>query len=141
MINTRQDQDYWDPARKGFVTNYPNFPHWKRMDAAQMADSQPLNIYLHTPFCIQRCSYCYYKTINLRGSEKRERMDRYVDALCREIELSSQYYNLKKRPVISIYFGGGTPSLLFEEQIERIDAPSTTISRWSILSLRWKPSR
>ena len=71
MINTRQDHDYWDPARKGFVTNYPNFPHWKRIDAAQMEDQRPLNIYLHTPFCIQRCSYCYYKTINLRGTDKK----------------------------------------------------------------------
>ena len=120
MINTRQEQDYWDPARKGFVTNYPNFPHWKRLEAGQMADTRPLNIYLHTPFCIQRCSYCYYKTINLRGNEKYERMDRYVKTLCREIELSAQMYNLKNRPVISIYFGGGTPSLLYEDQIERI---------------------
>ena len=120
MINTRQEQDYWAPARKGFVTNYPNFPHWKRLEAGQMADTRPLNIYLHTPFCIQRCSYCYYKTINLRGNEKYERMDRYVKTLCREIELSAQMYNLKNRPVISIYFGGGTPSLLYEDQIERI---------------------
>lgn len=120
MINTRKDQDYWDPARKGFVTNYPNFPHWKRMDAEEMAERRPLNIYLHTPFCIQRCSYCYYKTINLRGTEKYERMERYVNTLCREIELGAQLYNLKKRPVISIYFGGGTPSLLYEDQIERI---------------------
>lgn len=120
MINTRKDQDYWDPARKGFVTNYPNFPHWKRMDAMEMAERRPLNIYLHTPFCIQRCSYCYYKTINLRGTEKYERMERYVNTLCREIELGAQLYNLKKRPVISIYFGGGTPSLLYEDQIERI---------------------
>ena len=120
MINTRKDQDYWDPARKGFVTNYPNFPHWKRMDAGEMEERRPLNIYLHTPFCIQRCSYCYYKTINLRGTEKYERMDRYVNTLCREIELGAQLYNLKKRPVISIYFGGGTPSLLYEDQIERI---------------------
>jgi hypothetical protein len=58
MINTRQDYDYWDPARKGFVTNYPNFPHWKRLTAEQIADSRLLNIYLHTPYCIQRCSYC-----------------------------------------------------------------------------------
>jgi len=101
MINTRQDHDYWDPARKGFITNYPNFPHWKRIGAAQMEDLRPFNIYLHTPFCIQRCSYCYYKTINLRGTEKYERMDRYVNALCREIELGSQFYGLKKRPVLS----------------------------------------
>lgn len=121
MINTRQDYDYWNPARKGFVTNYPNFPHWKHLTPKQMADNHaPLNIYLHTPFCIQRCSYCYYKTINLHSAEKKERMQRYVNALCREIEIASAYYGLKNRQVISIYFGGGTPSLLDEAHIERI---------------------
>ena len=120
MINTRRDYDYWDPRRKGFVTNYPNFQQWKKIDAEQMVDNRPLNIYLHSPFCIQRCSYCYYKTINLRGTEKRTRMEIYVDALCREIELASEQYNLKERPVISIYFGGGTPSLLYEEQLQKV---------------------
>ncbi|MDD5035805.1 MAG: coproporphyrinogen-III oxidase family protein [Methylococcaceae bacterium] len=120
MINTRQDYDYWDPTRKGFVTNYPNFPHWKRMTAEQITDGRPLNIYLHTPYCIQRCSYCYYKTVNLENSDRKDRMARYVDALCREIALTSDYYHLKNRPVISVYFGGGTPSLLDEAHLEQI---------------------
>ncbi len=120
MINTRQDNEYWDPTRKGFVTNYPNFLHWKKLSATEMADQQPLNIYLHTPYCIQQCAYCYYKTINLRGTNKAERIDQYVAALCREIELASDYYHLKNRPVVSVYFGGGTPSLLNEAQLERL---------------------
>lgn len=120
MINTRKDHDYWDPKRSGFVTNYPNFLHWKQLAADQMADNQPLNVYVHTPFCIQRCAYCYYKTINLQASEKEQRIERYVRALCREIELASEHYHLRQRPVISVYFGGGTPTLLNEEQIERI---------------------
>lgn len=120
MINTRQDQEYWDPTRKGFVTNYPNFLHWKKLSAQEMADNQPLNIYVHTPYCIQRCSYCYYKTINLHGTDKVKRIDQYVDALCREIELAADYYYLKHRPVVSVYFGGGTPSLLSETQLQRV---------------------
>jgi oxygen-independent coproporphyrinogen-3 oxidase len=120
MINTRKDHDYWDPKRTGFVTNYPNFLHWKQLAAEQMADNQPLNVYVHTPFCIQRCAYCYYKTINLHASEKQQRIERYINALCREIELVSEYYHLRQRPVVSVYFGGGTPTLLNEEQLERI---------------------
>lgn len=120
MINTRKDHAYWDPSRTGFVTNYPNFLHWKRLGAEQMLDTKPLNIYVHAPFCIQRCSYCYYKTINLRGTEKSKRIDSYVEALCREIEMASTYYNLTKRPVSSVYFGGGTPSLLSEAQLQRV---------------------
>jgi len=121
MINTRQELDYWDPARKGFITNYPNFMQWKRLSGEDMENQKPLNLYLHTPYCIQRCSYCFYKTINLRGEEKQKRMGNYVDALCKELELASDVYNLKNRPVISIYFGGGTPSLLPNEQLLQID--------------------
>jgi oxygen-independent coproporphyrinogen-3 oxidase len=120
MINTRKDNEYWNPARKGFVTNYPNFLHWKKLSATDVADTQPLNVYVHTPYCIQQCAYCYYKTINLRGTDKATRMGYYVDALCREIELATDYYNLKNRPVVSVYFGGGTPSLLTEAQLQRI---------------------
>jgi oxygen-independent coproporphyrinogen-3 oxidase len=119
-INTRKDNEYWNPARKGFVTNYPNFLHWKKLSATEMADTRPLNVYVHTPYCIQQCAYCYYKTINLRGTDKATRMGHYVDALCREIELATDYYNLKHRPVVSVYFGGGTPSLLTEEQLQRV---------------------
>jgi len=121
MINTKQENDYWDPARKGFITNYPNFMQWKRLTATEMENQKPLNLYLHTPYCIQRCNYCYYKTINLRGLEKQKRMGQYVDALCRELELAAEVYQLHDRPVISVYFGGGTPSLLPSEQLLQIN--------------------
>jgi len=120
MINTRKSNTYWDPSRKGFVTNYPNFLHWKPLEADELVNKNPLNIYMHSPFCIQRCSYCYYKTINLRGTDKSKRIDRYVEALCREIELVVPYYHLENRPIASVYFGGGTPSLLNEEQLHKV---------------------
>jgi oxygen-independent coproporphyrinogen-3 oxidase len=109
-----------EPSRKGFVTNYPNFQHWKKVTSADMLAPKPLIIYVHVPFCIQRCAYCYYRTVNLKGAERNERIERYVKALCREIEMTSQYFQLKDRPVISIYFGGGTPTLLEEDQFHRI---------------------
>lgn len=122
MINTRQQVDYWDPARKGFITNYPNFMQWKRLTPEQLGTHSPLNLYIHTPYCIQRCSYCYYKTINLRGAEKSLRMERYVDALCQELELASRTFHLSERTTHSVYFGGGTPTLLADELLQKIDA-------------------
>ncbi|MEB4591251.1 coproporphyrinogen-III oxidase family protein [Candidatus Thiothrix sp. Deng01] len=120
-INTRKEHDYWDPNRTGFVTNYPNFMQWRRMESGQMGtEGKPLNLYLHTPFCVQRCSYCYYKTTNLRGTDKNARMERYVNALCQEIKLAADHYQLGNRPINSIYFGGGTPSLLPEALLERV---------------------
>jgi oxygen-independent coproporphyrinogen-3 oxidase len=122
MLNTRKDYEFWDPKRTGFVTNYPNFLHWKQLSSDKLDAERPLNIYVHTPFCIQRCSYCYYKTVNLKPAEKRDRIGRYVDSLCREIELAAQGYDLGGRPVVSVYFGGGTPTLLEGEHFERIAA-------------------
>ncbi len=106
-----------EPSRRGFVTNYPNFQHWKKTRPDQVQPVPPVNIYVHIPFCAQQCSYCYYRTVT--GSRKSE-MDRYVDALCREIEMSSARFGLRERPVSSIYFGGGTPTLLDEASLTRI---------------------
>jgi len=106
-----------EPSRRGFVTNYPNFQHWKKMVPADFKAVRPVNIYVHIPFCAQQCSYCYYNTVT--GSRKSER-EHYVDMLCREIENSSVYFGLRERPVHSIYFGGGTPTLLEEQSLHKI---------------------
>ena len=70
-------------------------------------------IYIHIPFCKTRCIYCdFFSTTQLELSEQ------YVDAVCKEIELSNRY--LDKDELHSIYFGGGTPSQLTASQIGRI---------------------
>jgi len=109
-----------EPSRKGFITNYPNFQHWKKIAAPDLSPNLPLVIYVHIPFCIQRCSYCYYRTFNLKGNERSEILEKYVAALCHEIEMAAEYFDLKQRPVTSIYFGGGTPTLLEEHQFHKI---------------------
>jgi len=105
------------PARKGFITNYPNFQHWKSTDDTEVMTRQPLNVYVHIPFCAQQCSYCYYKVIT--GAKKSE-MDQYVDMICKEIELSTRDFNLANRPLNSVYFGGGTPTFLDKGNLMRI---------------------
>lgn len=70
-------------------------------------------IYLHVPFCKTRCNYCdFYSTTR---DEVRER---YIRALCRELELRNNY--LENEPVETIYFGGGTPSQLSHSDFEKI---------------------
>ena len=65
-------------------------------------------IFLHIPFCKTRCIYCdFYSTT------RSELKTRYVRALCRELEMRKKY--LKGEYVETIYFGGGTPSQLEEE--------------------------
>jgi len=70
-------------------------------------------IYIHIPFCHRRCTYCdFYLTTNLNL------IDKFVDALLIEIELSASRY--PDFIVDTIFFGGGTPSLLSSEQFDRI---------------------
>jgi oxygen-independent coproporphyrinogen-3 oxidase len=73
------------------------------------------SIYLHIPFCIHRCAYCDFNTY--AGIE--DQIPAYVDALCREITLSAESLGTRLR-VHTIFFGGGTPSLLPAGQVERI---------------------
>ncbi|MCY1014856.1 coproporphyrinogen-III oxidase family protein [Pyxidicoccus sp. MSG2] len=106
-------------TRKGFVTNYPPYRYWRGDVAQRFLTPAPLNIYVHTPYCVQRCAYCHYKTTTLSENRKPE-IDRYVSSLCREIELASKRFDLKARPTHSIYFGGGTPTLLSKDNLSRI---------------------
>lgn len=70
-------------------------------------------LYIHIPFCKQACSYC-----NFHFSTRLGQLDRMIDAIIRELELRSDY--LEDRSLESVYFGGGTPSLLSAEQLDRI---------------------
>jgi oxygen-independent coproporphyrinogen III oxidase len=103
------------PSRENFITNYPNFRYWKGNQESYA--SEYVNIYIHIPFCMQRCAYCYYFTLKYSGQNQ---VEEYLSALCHEIKLKSQEFSLHKRKVKSIYFGGGTPSILKKDQLFRI---------------------
>jgi oxygen-independent coproporphyrinogen III oxidase len=106
-------------TRRGFAINYPPFGCWRKDGAQEGLAPKPLNVYVHLPYCIQRCEYCHYKTTTLRKTQLTQ-IDRYVESLCHEIEIASERFHLGERPTTSLYFGGGTPSLLSGENIERI---------------------
>ena len=67
---------------------------------------RPLGLYLHIPFCRQKCAYCDF--YSLSGQDAR--MDDYVDALC--AHLTEAAPSASGHQIDTIYFGGGTPSLL-----------------------------
>src|SRR6478672_6203609 len=69
-------------------------------------------LYVHIPFCSSRCSYCDFAT----GLYQSELAERYVHGLIDEIR-ASPYHG---ENVDTIYFGGGTPSLLAPAQLDRI---------------------
>jgi oxygen-independent coproporphyrinogen III oxidase len=77
--------------------------------------NQPYSIYLHIPFCQHRCAYCDFNTYS--GLD--HIISAYVEALCAEIRWLGRYTE-QKRNIHTIFFGGGTPSLMSEHQFERI---------------------
>jgi oxygen-independent coproporphyrinogen-3 oxidase len=73
-----------------------------------------LNIYLHIPFCRQRCTFCHFAK-EIRPGQDRVRA--YLDALVAEMALVRRKFEGRPR-VASVYFGVGTPSFLAPEEME-----------------------
>ncbi|NNM83585.1 MAG: oxygen-independent coproporphyrinogen III oxidase-like protein [Burkholderiales bacterium] len=75
----------------------------------------PLSLYIHIPWCARKCPYCDFNSHEAKGEIDEKA---YVDALT--LDLESFLPEIWGRPVRSVFFGGGTPSLLSPASIERI---------------------
>ena len=75
--------------------------------------AKPIALYVHIPFCVRKCRYCDFASFS--GVDAKKRSD-YIDALCREID----DYKSLGLTVSTIFFGGGTPSLLSPEEFRKI---------------------
>lgn len=91
---------------------------------------QILRLYLHIPFCVRKCLYCDF--VSFAGRE--DLFGAYTDALCREIEAYGRH--LSGYEIASVYIGGGTPSILPEEQMAQIT--ETLIKSFRISGIREK---
>ncbi len=87
----------------------------------------PLGLYIHIPFCRKRCHFCYFRVYTDKNSSD---VDAYMDALAREIELYSHKPAFDGREFEFVYFGGGTPSFLSSEQLERLVERINRHWRW-----------
>lgn len=75
----------------------------------------PLSLYIHLPWCEKKCPYCDFN-INTNKSEGDE--DKLLNALYQDLRGSDQY--IQNRKLSSVYFGGGTPSLVSAKMIKKI---------------------
>ncbi len=80
-----------------------------------MTQLKPVSLYLHIPFCTYRCSYCDFNTYTTIGDVQGD----YADALAAEIAFAGRASDVK-RPVRTIFFGGGTPSVMSLADLEKI---------------------
>src|SRR3982750_1060075 len=109
-----------------FVANYPPFSVWtpdavaaEGLPALRRAPvaGTPLGLYLHIPFCRKRCHFCYFKVYTGKDSGE---IDRYLDAVVRELTLYSEKAFIGGRKPAFIYFGGGTPSYISTRQLSHL---------------------
>jgi oxygen-independent coproporphyrinogen-3 oxidase len=106
-----------------FVSNYPPFSVWTEAavaDYRRLLDrpggEATLGLYVHIPFCVDRCHYCYYRS----HEDKLAEADRYLAALAAELQRYARTPALSGRSLDFVYFGGGTPSLLSTARVERL---------------------
>lgn len=76
----------------------------------------PLSVYVHVPFCQ---SLCYYCACNKVIAPTRDRVEPYLQALLREIDLTAQCCG-DAQPVVQMHWGGGTPTFLTDDEIDRV---------------------
>jgi oxygen-independent coproporphyrinogen-3 oxidase len=104
------------PTAVEFTDDFDEPAYRDRLCAAAEAATEPLSLYVHLPFCEARCTYCGCMTIITR---KREVAERYLDYLVREIEMLATTLAGRRR-VVQHHWGGGTPTYLTVEQIEKL---------------------
>jgi len=92
--------------------------HAMRPGVLQFASLPPLSLYVHLPWCLKKCPYCDFNSHEWRGGASEPPENAYVDALMADLEASLPL--VWGRPVHSIFFGGGTPSLFSPQAIDRL---------------------
>jgi oxygen-independent coproporphyrinogen III oxidase len=118
-----------------FISNYPPYSFWNReqvADAYRALEQPPrhdaaLGIYIHIPFCRKRCHFCYFKVYTDKDSSE---IDRYLDAVVRELTIYSGKPFIGGRKPGFIYFGGGTPSYISTRQLSRIVDAMKRLLAW-----------
>ena len=75
----------------------------------------PLSLYIHFPWCVEKCPYCDFNSHELKSSTP---PDDYID--CILLDLENELPNIWGRSITSIFMGGGTPSLFSADNIDRL---------------------
>ncbi|CAN5515984.1 oxygen-independent coproporphyrinogen III oxidase [soil metagenome] len=107
-------------------TSYPTAPHFgsdfgpgdflAEVERSPIGSSDALSLYVHVPFCRRLCHYC---ACHMIVTHRPEKVACYLDHLEKEVELVSNHAELG-RPVVQVHWGGGTPTYLSPDQIERL---------------------
>ena len=97
------------------MTTHPLQPVSLKSQALSFKALPPLSLYIHIPWCVRKCPYCDFNSHEARGAFPEKE---YVAALVRDLEMALP--QIWGRKVYTVFFGGGTPSLLSGESITEI---------------------
>jgi coproporphyrinogen III oxidase-like Fe-S oxidoreductase len=87
-----------------------------RPGTLRLGESPPLSLYVHLPWCLAKCPYCDFNSHAVPAGALPEQ--RYLDAVIADLDAALP--QVWGRPVISVFIGGGTPSLFSPEGIDRL---------------------
>lgn len=97
------------------MTSHTLQPVTPKSQAVNFQALPPLSLYIHIPWCVRKCPYCDFNSHEARGTFPEKE---YVAALIRDLEMALPL--IWGRKVYTVFFGGGTPSLLSGESVEQI---------------------
>jgi oxygen-independent coproporphyrinogen-3 oxidase len=111
-----RDGDFVPSVHYPPITQYPPCTEGDLFSGYRLPQDELLDIYVHLPFCRQRCTFCHYPG---KLGEQREEKERYLKALEKEMDLTMNRLGIGKIKARSILIGGGTPTYLTPEQLNR----------------------
>ena len=82
-----------------------------------MLENQPLSLYIHIPWCVEKCPYCDFNSHAVKSAIPEQD---YVTALIADLDADIKRFGLSDRPLHSIFIGGGTPSLFSAASIKSL---------------------
>ena len=88
--------------------------------AVREASGRPLGFYLHVPFCAARCGYCDFNTYTAKELGGGGSQASYAETAVQEVRLARRVLGDLDRPVDTVFFGGGTPTLLPAKDLARM---------------------
>ena len=106
------------PTAVEFNERFDEAAYRGRLQAAASVPDEPLSLYVHLPFCEERCSYCGCAVIATR---RREVAATYLEYLAKEAALLAGALG-QRRKVVQMHWGGGTPTYLNVDQLRALHA-------------------
>jgi len=104
------------PTAVEFTAGFTEADWRERLSAADARTDEPLSLYVHVPFCAGRCAFCGCHSL---GPADGERLDEYLLAVGRELDLLAAHLPARRR-VVQYHWGGGTPTTLGSSRMEAL---------------------